>query len=306
MRRAPAWNKWLLASGILVLLVVGAVGLLTRMARRSAASRSTPWWVDKGSDGNREAELLEAARSASINEKVAVAVAAPASEPSEERQERILRKYVKRFVGAEGAPGFSAGNTSTVARVEPTPATASAALATIADAELDSPASDPTSIPGRHRRPGLLESVELVSDVMQEAEFWKMLNEVQRAIDILESYCGSDVSGSPVPWLFLAELYEQAGESARYNALSERFRQQFNGRMMPLEGSGGGGKDSLEQFPHIMQQISELWTRPDVVEFLQELLINRRDDPRQGFALPVYREILMLMNVAREREPLAV
>ena len=163
--------------------------------------------------------------------------------------------------------------------------------------------SAPDDMHGRsHAGPRNLSTFEPVSDVMQEAEFWKMLNETSRAIDILENYCNDENSASPVPWLYLADLYNANGETERYAQLRDRFHQRFNARISESEVPGEGSRCSLEEYPHLMQQISDLWQGSDVLPFLQGLLINNRDDPREGFDLMVYREILLLIDVVRERD----
>jgi len=51
-------------------------------------------------------------------------------------------------------------------------------------------------------------SVEEISDVTQEAEFWMSVNDPQRAIEILEPQAEVEHPESPVPWLYLLDLYK--------------------------------------------------------------------------------------------------
>ena len=57
--------------------------------------------------------------------------------------------------------------------------------------------------------------VEELSDITQEAEFWMTLKNLERAISVLEPHTQLEPPGSPIPWLYLFDLYRETGaESA--------------------------------------------------------------------------------------------
>ncbi|WP_025915883.1 FimV family protein [Herminiimonas sp. CN] len=145
--------------------------------------------------------------------------------------------------------------------------------------------------------------VEEISDVTQEAEFWISLNNQQRAIEILEPYTQSPQPDSPVPWLYLLDLYSEIRDAEKYNALRERFIHLFNARI-PLYGEPELQAQTLEDFPHLLARICTLWQSSDIVPFLQSLLIDDREGERAGFDLPLYRDILMLIGIAHEKKRL--
>ncbi len=70
--------------------------------------------------------------------------------------------------------------------------------------------------------------VEEISDVTQEAEFWISLNDPKRAIEILELQSDVDHPESPVPWLYLLDLYREVKNKQKHDALRERFIRLFN------------------------------------------------------------------------------
>ncbi|MBC7575518.1 MAG: hypothetical protein H7244_14420 [Herminiimonas sp.] len=146
--------------------------------------------------------------------------------------------------------------------------------------------------------------VEEISDVMQEAEFWISLHDSQRAVEVLEPYATADQPGSPLPWLYLFELYTGLGQEAKYVVLHARFARIFNGRIptwddqkMPLIALPARG---IEDVPHVCERIVALWQGDDIIPYLESLLLDDRDGSRLGFDLSIYREIMFLIGLAYE------
>jgi pilus assembly protein FimV len=297
MPRMPAFNKWLIGLAVMLLASVAVLPTLLKLARRGGDGDRLPRRRDAADASSREANLLQSARvAASAKKRKTILPESALNDPVHDEDLALLR-YVEKFTDKTATEPAKAKDDA-IARPEPEPLDA---------AGLAEPVQPPSKQPVfRPNASGTFDGapIELISDVMQEAEFWKMLNETQRAIDILENYCAADaaVSNSPVPWLYLAELYLASGDFDRHEQLGHRFRLRFNGQITALPATGEMSLRTLEDYPHLIHQISELWGKRTVVPFLQDLLVNKRDDPRQGFELPVYREILLLIDVARERE----
>jgi len=299
---APMSGRWFIGLAMLLLASIIGVSLFRRMAKRTAETKSTPWWMTNNDNSTgREEELLQAARS-SI-EKKAAATPRTADEAAY-HQDQAVENYVERFTSGY-KPNSSPSDRVEPRGFEPAPAdmmnapqvATPVAIATANTMQLDSTPDTEMMSPSR----ASLATFELVSDVMQEAEFWKMLNETQRAIDILENYCNTESAASPVPWLYLADLYRENGDTDHLEQLRQQFQLAFNGRFDPT-GDDTPLRESLEQYPHVIGRVTELWGHEDVLGYLQSLLLNDRDAPREGFHLPVYREILLLIEVALERE----
>lgn len=145
--------------------------------------------------------------------------------------------------------------------------------------------------------------VEEISDVTQEAEFWMSVNDPQRAIEILDSQAKIAHPDSPVPWLYLLDLYRLVQDKQKYDELRERFIVFFNANIPEFEDrSSNNGVRQLESFPHLIELICQLWNGNEIIPFLQSLLIDDRDGKRIGFELSVYRDILLLISLAHELE----
>ena len=147
-------------------------------------------------------------------------------------------------------------------------------------------------------------AVEEISDVMQEAEFWISLRDSQRAIEVLEPYASTEHPTSPLPWLYLFELYADSNQRNSYDVLHERFQRVFNGKIPTWEELEQRPPPvylrGIEDVPHLCEKIVALWWTDQSVPFLESLLLDDRDGSRVGFDLPVYREIMFLISIAYE------
>lgn len=145
-------------------------------------------------------------------------------------------------------------------------------------------------------------AVEEISDAMQEAEFWISLHDSQRAVEVLEPYATADQPGSPLPWLYLFDLYRELGQRTKYDRLHERFQGIFNGNVPSWteldESPAMAAPRSLEDMPHVSQKIAALWQGDQIVPYLESLLVDDREGNRVGFDLSIYREIMFLISMA--------
>lgn len=159
---------------------------------------------------------------------------------------------------------------------------------------------------GSRGRPLMTEAEEIV-DARAQAEFWMSLQDPQRAVQVLELYTYEHVQRpeSTLPWLLLFDLYRDLGYQAKYEDLYRRYRGRFNSKVPkwgedPAEVQTGG----LESFPRLAQKACDLWNTPDIVPYLESLLLDDRDGKREGFELSVYDDILFLAELACEVQKL--
>lgn len=192
-------------------------------------------------------------------------------------------------------------------------------MSKVGSPDIDAMDTDSPARGGRGRTPTLEESnsstfnffstrgssvkVEEISDVTQEAEFWMSVNDPQRAIEILEPQSLVEHPDSPVPWLYLLDLYHATDNRVKYDALRDRFILFFNANIPEFDVDHSTIVSRyLEEFPHLIERICSMWNGGNIVPFLQSLLVDDRDGTRMGFDLPVYRDILLLIAIANELE----
>lgn len=179
-----------------------------------------------------------------------------------------------------------------------------------ADIKIDLPAQAiaaatsvaPSSTSLAHKEKPRALKAEEISDVMQQAEFWMLLQDPVRAIEILEPYRDIEHPTSPVPWLYLLDLYRMVGDQEQYEALIARIKKIFNAKIPKWDGQFGITPRTLNDFPHIVEMICDLWDGDRIVPYLEGLLIDTREGAREGFDLPVYRDIVQLITLASDPE----
>ena len=144
-------------------------------------------------------------------------------------------------------------------------------------------------------------TVAEITDAMHEAEFWMSLSKPEKAAEVLEIYGQGDHPSSPLTWLYLFDLYRGLGEREKYTALLLQFHRRFNGKIPAWEDAlPNDDEHSLLHLPSIMEKICLLWGTSQVLAYLEELIVDNREGMRSGFALPTYREILFLLDIARK------
>lgn len=144
-------------------------------------------------------------------------------------------------------------------------------------------------------------TVEEFTDVMYEAEFWISLNKLDKAIAVLEQYTAFENVSSPLPWLFLFDMYRKTDGHDQYAALQRQFQRMFNGKIPDWEDYDTEHQNmGLEHMAGLMARVEAFWMTDEIIPFLENLLVDDRDGTRQGFELGVYRDILFLTDIARE------
>lgn len=149
-------------------------------------------------------------------------------------------------------------------------------------------------------------SVEEITSVVEEARIFMSMERPNEAIQLLRDYIENSPHGSLQPWLYLLEIYRKLGKKDEFSELAKRFHRTFNA-MTPQWGDHKIAMvvaNSLEEFPHIVSQLQEVWAKPEALEYLDQLLGDNRDGERVGFSLNVVLEIVMLMEILDIREQL--
>ena len=145
--------------------------------------------------------------------------------------------------------------------------------------------------------------VEELLDVSHLAESLMAKGDDSQAIAVLEEVLdspGFTTDALALPYLYLFELYRKHGMRADYQQLHERYRGRFNVNMPDWGQSAEGVKRSLQDYPEAVALLSRHGDDPtQLAALLVRLLASDRAQPRHGFDLPAYRELLALYAKAQ-------
>lgn len=102
---------------------------------------------------------------------------------------------------------------------------------------------------------------------------------------------------SPLHWLKLLELFRQLGREQDFERTSREVRKYFNIQPPNWNRYSVESMASLEDYPHIMAVLRQVWNSEDCEDFLYDLITDNRGGTREGFPLSVAEEILLLIEV---------
>ncbi len=83
-----------------------------------------------------------------------------------------------------------------------------------------------------------------------------------------------------------------------YQSLAQQFSRRFNARI-PAWGDAPPASVGLEQNGELCQRIADHWGGNHMIPFLHSLIMDDREGMRTGFDLPLYRDLLFLLDLAR-------
>jgi hypothetical protein len=140
---------------------------------------------------------------------------------------------------------------------------------------------------------------ELV-DIRQRAEFFVTLGQTDRAVQTLETRIAQDGASCPQVYLDLFQLFHSLGLKADFDQLRDDFSRLFNARIPPFADFGDEGR-GLEDYPGAVDRLIRVWSRPNVLEVLEQLLYASpgAEPDDNAFDLAAFRDLLILHAVAQ-------
>jgi len=145
-----------------------------------------------------------------------------------------------------------------------------------------------------------------ISEMMKLVDAWMALNAPDKVLELLQPFDEVRQPTSPLPWLCLLDVYRALGDQQKYETIIARIKALFNVKLAPWDTqSSHQPPKTLADFPHIIDEILDLWQTAGVMPYLKSLLRDDRNGTRHGFDLPVYRDILQLIALASDPDRLA-
>lgn len=148
--------------------------------------------------------------------------------------------------------------------------------------------------------------------VLEQAKIYAHIGRSDEAIALLRSHIENQPKASLHHWLYLLDMYRDTGQQEAFAQYATLLHQHFN-VMTPLWGADAAPVSfatSIEAFPHIMQQLTILWSDPqknvETQAYLDYLLTDNRDSVRAGFSMEVFQELILLSDIMALRDRFAV
>ena len=95
-------------------------------------------------------------------------------------------------------------------------------------------------------------SVQALTDLAQQADFFVALGQDDAAVDLLMGLVRSDAQTGAMPYLKLLKIYRRRGENDAYERIRERFNRRFNVSAPPweVESAADSQPDQLAKLTH--------------------------------------------------------
>jgi pilus assembly protein FimV len=142
--------------------------------------------------------------------------------------------------------------------------------------------------------------------VMELAEIMLSFGRLQGAAQTLQEYIEANPKEALQPWFKLLDVYRVGDMRAEFDVLAEKLNRNFNVELQHWDAEAPAAAVapdqeakalSLEEMPHICEQVVARWGKPECIDYLHQLLRDNRGGQRSGFTLPVVQEILLLIDI---------
>lgn len=156
----------------------------------------------------------------------------------------------------------------------------------------------PLAVNDPHATEHAMEILPEHDSVVELAEIMLSFGRTQGAADTLSDFIRDNPREAVKPWLKLLEVYHHAGMRDQFEQLAPKLNSSFNVQTPSWDDWVSAEEpSSLEDYPHIMSRVSELWGTQEAADYLNGLLLDNRDGQRIGFPMHVVEEILSLAHI---------
>lgn len=132
------------------------------------------------------------------------------------------------------------------------------------------------------------------------ADIMMSFGRIQGAAETLADFIRANPKRAITPWLKLLEVYRAANMRTEFDALTRQLNKTFNVMIVSWDRFHEelkASQQSVEQMPHIMDNLTKLWPSRECQIYLNTLIRDNRDGTRQGFPLGLIDDLLMLAGV---------
>lgn len=142
------------------------------------------------------------------------------------------------------------------------------------------------------------------SESLAQARILSGSGRPKAAVELLEAVIATQPDESLEAWLYLLDLYREMGLKTEFIEYAQRLHTSFNvvTPQWEIKEVALVMASSLEEFPHIIEELSQHWKDGSAQDFLAGLLKDNREGERAGFSIPVLQEIMLLQAILKIRE----
>jgi len=135
--------------------------------------------------------------------------------------------------------------------------------------------------------------------ILDEAKFLMSKGQPNEAIEHIKWSIRAKPKSSVNLWLYLLEIFKQQNQKEEFENFAKVMHRTFN-VMTPIWEDKNVAivvAETLEEFPHICEKLSDLWPKESAIIYLRNLIKDNRNGERTGFGKDITEEILLLIAI---------
>jgi hypothetical protein len=140
------------------------------------------------------------------------------------------------------------------------------------------------------------------SSIMEDADVFIEHGRPVLAIQLLQNHLIDSPSESPATWLKLLNLLSKEGTETEYDSAVAECNKHFNIKAAKYGNRSASDETSIEDYPHIVSRLEGVWGSPYAIGFLNDLIFNKRSQPREGLDQGAFNDLFFLKNIAKNLE----
>jgi hypothetical protein len=144
--------------------------------------------------------------------------------------------------------------------------------------------------------------IQAHDSAIELADIMLSFGRVNSAAEALASFIEKNPREAVTPWLKLLDVYRESGQRAEFDKIAKELNRTFNVWGVTWENFDDSRDPAhgLEEMPHIISRLQQLWGSRKCQAYLQYLLRDTRNATRQGFSLITIDDILCLNAILKD------
>jgi len=119
------------------------------------------------------------------------------------------------------------------------------------------------------------------------------------AIQLLQNHLTEAPAESPAIWFKLLNLLDKEGSETDYDEAVVECNKYFNIKAAKFGDTSAIDNSSIEDYPHIVSRLEGVWGSQYAVAFLNDVIYNKRSQPREGLEQGAFDDLFFLKTIAR-------
>jgi hypothetical protein len=140
------------------------------------------------------------------------------------------------------------------------------------------------------------------ASIMDDADVFIEHGRPALAVQLLQNHLIDSPSESPATWLKLLNLLSEEGTETEYDSAVVECNKHFNIKAAKYGSRSASDETSIEDYPHIVSRLEGVWGSPYAIGFLNDLIFNKRSQPREGLDQGAFNDLFFLKNIAKNLE----